>query len=105
MEQRTSQQNRSMHLYFAQLAEALNDAGLDMQTTMKHYKVEVPWTPESVKEVIWKLVQDKMFGKRSTTELTTEQVNQVYEVVNRFTVKLGMESIPFPHIPDGETEL
>jgi len=107
MEQRTGQQNRAMHLYFTMLSEALNDAGLDMQTVLKHYKIDVPWTPESVKAVIWKLVQEKMFGKEHTADLTTDEVNKVYEVVNRFTAKLGMESVPFPHIPDeqysGET--
>jgi hypothetical protein len=34
-EQRTIQQNKALHKYYRELAEALNAAGLDMKTVLK----------------------------------------------------------------------
>lgn len=97
---RTDTQNDALHLYFEQIAEALNDAGYDIQKTLAQYKVDIPWTKESVKELIWRLCQKSMFSKRSTTELDrTREINQIVEVITRFLGKLGVEYIPFPHNP------
>ena len=46
---RTSQQNRAMHLFFARLVEALNDAGLDMKKVLKP-EIDIPWSQTAVKE-------------------------------------------------------
>jgi hypothetical protein len=95
--QRTIQQNRALHLYFQLLAERLNEAGLDMRVVLKP-TVEIPWTKESVKDHLWRPVQEIYLRKDSTTELTTEEINKVYEVLNRFLgEKLGI-SEPFPSI-------
>lgn len=79
---RTDLQNRSMHKYFEMLAEALNDAGWDMKRTLKE-EVSIPWTKESVKNHLWRPVQEVMLDKESTTELDTADPNKVYEVVSR----------------------
>ena len=92
---RTLLQNKSMHLYYSQLADALNAAGWDMRKTLKP-DVEIPWTETSVKSLLWKPIQDAMFDKDSTTQLDTKQVSAVYETLNRHTAsKLGV-SVPFP---------
>lgn len=92
---RTSQQNRALHKYCAMLSEALNDAGLDARTTLKP-EVEIPWTPDMVKELMFKPIMKAMLHKESTTELDTKEVNEVYEVLNRHTAqKLGV-SVEFP---------
>ena len=92
---RTLLQNKSMHKYYSMLAEALNSAGWDMRKTLKP-GIEIPWTDISVKERLWKPIQDAMYDKQSTTQLETDEVSAVYEVLNRNTAsKLGV-SVPFP---------
>jgi hypothetical protein len=93
---RTIQQNKAMHAYFANLAQALNDAGLDMKKVLKPH-VEIPWTPTSIKTFMWKPVQDAMLDKESTTELDTSQVDAVYKVLSRhISEKFGI-NVEFPN--------
>ncbi len=93
---RTAQQNKAMHKYFGLLSEALNDAGLDMRATLKP-DAELPWTPESVKTYIWKVVQDAMFDKESTAKLDTKEVDQVYKAVSRHLSNTFNINVEFPN--------
>ena len=94
-EGRTGLQNRSIHKYCADVAEALNESGQDMRKVLKP-EVDIPWTKENVKGIIWHAIQFAMFGTESTKDLTTKQVGEVYEVVNRhLSSKLGVH-VPFP---------
>ena len=81
IDQRTNQQNKALHKYFSMLAEALNDAGLDMKTVLKP-EVDIPWTQDSVKTHLWKPIQEIMVDKESTTEMNTVDPNKIYEVLN-----------------------
>ena len=95
-EPRTEQQNKAMHLYFQQVAEALNDAGLNIEQVLKNFTMELDWTKESVKEILWRTAQRRMLGKESTKELSKqEDITKVYEAVNRFLAKLDVH-VPFP---------
>ncbi|ARM83960.1 hypothetical protein [Marinobacter salarius] len=80
--QRTLTQNAAMHLFFGWLADALNDAGKDMRRTLRH-DVDIPWTPESVKEHLWRPIQKAMTEKHSTTEITTVEPTAIHEVLSR----------------------
>jgi len=92
---RTTTQNAALHKYFDQLAEALNDAGYDMRKTLKQ-SIDIPWTKDSVKNFLWKPIQESMTGEKSTTKLSTVDPSIVYETLNRHTAeKLGV-SVPFP---------
>ena len=94
---RTEQQNRALHLYCRQVADALNGAGLDIEQVLKNTTMEIEWTKDSVKEILWRTAQKRALGKQSTTELNKqEDITRVYEIINRFLAKLGIESIPFP---------
>lgn len=93
MEKRTSQQNKALHKYFELLADELNDAGLDMK---KVITVDVPWNADTIKQWIWKPVQEAQLLKKSTTELTTPEVSKVYETVNRLMATKFSVSVPFP---------
>ncbi len=80
---RTLLQNKSLHLYITQLAEALADAGLDMR---KIIKVEITPTPENVKETMIRPVMTALYPDiKSTTELSTKQIQKLYDVMNRMT--------------------
>jgi hypothetical protein len=80
--QRTIKQNNSLHLYFELLAGALNEAGLDMRAVMKP-SVDIPWTAENVKNHLWRPIQKVVLNKESTTELSTDEISKVYDVLNR----------------------
>lgn len=96
--QRTIQQNKAIHLYCQQLAESLNAGGLDQRKVFEAMRegVEIPWSGATVKENLWRTIQQAVLQKESTTELTTEEVSRVYVVLNRFTAERFNLSLPFP---------
>lgn len=97
--QRTSLQNRALHKYFELLAENLNDAGLDMRKVLKP-AVDIPWSGETIKNYIWRPIQEAQLGKKSTTELKTDEINLVWETINRhLSEKFGI-SEPFPSVEE-----
>jgi hypothetical protein len=84
-------------MYLMELADELNLAGLDMRRVLKP-AIDIPWTLESAKTFLWKPIQDIMFAKKSTTELNTDEVSKVYEVLNRHIATEHKISVPFPSI-------
>ena len=92
---RTLTQNSSIHKYCAQLAEAFNDAGLDMNKVLSE-GTSIPWCEEKVKSDIWKVVQLAAIGKESTTKLETNEVSKVYDIVNRHVSQTFGIFIPWP---------
>ena len=86
-----------MHLYFTQVAEELEAAGFDKLAVLQLMKENMPWSPDSVKEDIWKnFMRFKGFGEK-TSKMNSDQVTVIYELTNLFlTTRLGMESILFP---------
>jgi 3-oxoacyl-[acyl-carrier-protein] synthase III len=100
---RTQQQNNAMHKYFEMLAEALNDAGYSMSAALQKMEIDVPWTKENVKKIIWHEIEQAMLNKDSTAELETPEVDRVYQVVDRFTSERFGVHCPFPkweNMPD-----
>ncbi len=92
---RTGQQNKAIHKYLSMLAEALNDAGLDIQHTLSK-PLELPWNEHTAKELIWRQVQLAATGKESTTELDSREVDEVYRVIDRHMAQTHGISVPFP---------
>ena len=90
---RTPLQNSAMHLYFRQLAEALNDAGYDMKRVIN---VDIPWTEESVKKWLWGTLMQAMYDKKHTAKLSTAEVGKVYEALARLMSEKFSISVPFP---------
>lgn len=95
--QRTKQQNKALHLYFTHLAEQLNDAGYDMKRTLKE-EVAIPWTPENIKEFIWRPIQEAQLGKQSTTELESKEIDLVFNTLNRHLGERFGITVEFPSI-------
>lgn len=94
---RTTQQNRALHLYFQMVADTLNDAGLDMRVVLKP-GITIPWSKTSVKEYLWRPIQRLQLVKESTKDLTTKEIDLVFDTLNRHLgEKLG-EHVPFPSI-------
>jgi len=94
---RTAQQNRALHVLFALLAQTLNDNGLDMRKTLKP-GVEIPWSGRSVKEHLWRPVQKLQLNKTSTIELTTVEIDEVFDTITRHIGEQFGISVPFPSI-------
>ena len=86
---RTIQQNKALHKYFQIIAEELNSAGLDMKAVLKP-GVEIPWSAEGIKEFMWKPIMKLQLGKRSTTEMTTKDIDVVFDTFNRCISKFGV---------------
>ena len=100
---RTTQQNKSLHLYLDMLASALNDAGYDMKRTLKP-EIDIPWNQERAKEHLWKPIQEIMLNKQSTTEPETGEYIQVYEVLNRHIAEKFGISVSWPSIEEMRKE-
>lgn len=95
--QRTILQNKSIHLWFTQVAEALNESGYDFRKTIKP-NIDVPWSPQMVKDYMWRPILLTMFKKQSTADMKTDEVTKVWEVLNRHLgEKLGIH-VPFPSV-------
>lgn len=94
---RTSQQNRALHKYFELLAEALNDAGYDMRKTLRE-DIEIPWTAETIKENLWRPCQKAYLRKESTTQLQTDEIDKIYDIINREIGQRTGVSVMFPSI-------
>lgn len=84
-QQRSLSQNAALHLFCEHLATALNDAGFDMVILLQALskRTEIPWTKTSVKERLWKPVQEAMTGKKSTTEPKRLDYPEIYEALMR----------------------
>lgn len=92
---RTSQQNKAMHQFFNLLAKALNDAGYDQKRTLRA-DMDIPWSPDAIKALLWRPVQQALFDKKSTTKLSTTEVSQIYDVVMREIAKRTGVVVEFP---------
>lgn len=78
---RTLSQNAALHLYLTRLAEAMDEAGMDMKQVI-HLPIRP--TQENVKETMWKPVMNALYPEiKSTTELSTAQMVEVFENFNR----------------------
>jgi hypothetical protein len=68
-----------------------------MKKTLKQ-EVEIAWNDYMVKEYLWRPLQKAILGKKSTTELTTKEIDQVFDTLTRHLgQKLGIE-LQFPSI-------
>jgi len=94
--QRTIQQNKALHKFFELVANTLNDAGMDMRAVLKP-DVEIPWDKETIKTYLWKPIQKIMTKKEHTADLTTKEIDKIYEVLNRHLAERGIHEA-FPSI-------
>jgi len=98
--QRTEQQNKALHLFFRLLAEKLNEHGKDLATILVKSPIDIPATEKNVKEVIWRPIQEAMLGKKSTTILTTKEIDRIVDVICKFLGEMKIECPTFPSVED-----
>ena len=96
MTKRTDQQRKAIEVYCRELAEALNDGGYSVNAVMKVKKMEVPWTQDMVKELLFKHAMMTMYGHTSTKDLKIDEVDKVYRTVDRHMNEYFHVSVEFP---------
>lgn len=99
---RTSPQNNSLHLWLELLALELNNAGKDLKKALQAIPVDIPATKANLKESLWRPIQEAMLHKKSTTDLTTKEVGDIYEVLVRHFSQVGIEVPRFPTAEETE---
>lgn len=84
IKKRTSLQNASLHLGCTKLAKALNAAGFDQKKVLEALPkvIETDNTMESVKG-LYRLIMKAKLGYKSTTQLSTTEITDVWEHFNR----------------------
>jgi len=93
---RTLLQNNAMYKYFQLLADALNEAGMEIHMEYLGKTAEIPWTPTAVKERLWLPIMQSMFDIKSTAKLDRKQVSEVYEVLSRWLATEKSILVDFP---------
>ena len=85
---RTYRQNRTIHLLFRRMAEALNEAGFEISHPFKP-DLEIPWSEESVKDLLYRPIITSYFKVARSSLLDTAQLSESMEIlvdaVNRNT--------------------
>lgn len=96
---RTSKQNRALHKYCTEVANLLNENGISHEVFYRN--IQADYTMESIKE-LWRSFAKIQYAKTSTTELTSKEINAIYEEVNRHLAQFGVH-IPFPSQEDTDS--
>lgn len=82
---RSSQQNKALHLLFQNIAFELNRIGMEFTYNgIKGMEIQTTYTPEIVKEFLWKPLQNALLKKESTTKLTTQDINMIFEILGKW---------------------
>jgi len=93
---RSSQENRALHVLFQNIAYELNRLGLEFTFRgIKGMEIETTYTPEIVKQFLWKPLQDALLKKSSTTQLTHNDIGLIFEILGKHFAERGVV-IDFP---------
>tara|TARA_R110000850_G_scaffold269167_3_gene401040 strand:- start:5192 stop:5596 length:405 start_codon:yes stop_codon:yes gene_type:complete len=93
--QRSLTQNAALHLYCTHVSDMLNDGGKDFRAMIKQ-GVDVPWTPELVKDYMWRPIQKLVTGHDSSVKPERHQYGEIYDVLNRHLSDKHDLFIPWP---------
>jgi len=92
----TRPQQKSLHLFFDQVAQTLSEHGVTVVDLLEAFKQEPPPPSGNNVKDVWKSLQAQLFAKKSTTEIDGKEMNQVYEYFHKTIAELTGESIEFP---------
>lgn len=100
---RTNKQNKAIHKYLDMVAHELQNQGQTIQDVVRKTDwIEITPTTIALKETLWRPIQEVVIGKKSTTELTTAEVNEIYAIISMFLSKHFEISLPFPNYEQDE---
>ena len=93
---RTDQQRKALEVYCRMVADEMNASGYDFKQVIS---LPVSMTQDLVKEYIFKVIMRAMFSdKESTTQLSTTEIQAVYETMNNALAEKFGISIPWPDL-------
>lgn len=95
---RTQKQNAALHVYLRMLADELNNQGITIQQFFDE-GYEMPWTPEIVKDNIWRVIQKAVIGEEKTSKAERPDYSKVYDILNKKLSESGIH-IPWPEKND-----
>ncbi len=95
----TNLQKGCYKLWQRQMAENLNDAGYTIKKAIEtgRIKLDVPWTEFTFEQIFTAAYMDVMYpDAKSISDLSTDQINTLYESVNNGVAQAFAVSLPFP---------
>ncbi len=94
---RTLSQNSALHLLFTNISDQLNELGETFNYTGFNGKqMEMMFTPELIKNSLWRPIQIALFEIESTKDINTKQINQILDIITNFFAKKGIP-VSFPN--------
>lgn len=95
---RTKKQNSAFHLWCKELSDEANVCGINQRVILE--QIEVDWTEDAVKGLVRAIAKAK-YGITKTSELTTIQLTDCCEEVNKIFASKGIH-VPFPSLENAE---
>jgi len=95
---RTTAQNSALHLWFSQIAEELNSKHFDMRAIIRQ-DIEIEWTGYTIKEYLFKPLLRAKFGKKTTTKITTNEINDIFDIINKTIAERTGGEVEVPNFP------
>jgi len=92
--QRSGSQNKSIHKGCTQIADLLIESGIPLRVVLEN--LDTRPTMASIKDIFRAIAIEKYPGLKSTSELTTDQVNPVWDDLIEAIAKSTGVHIPFP---------
>lgn len=94
---RTLSQNSALHLFFTNLADQLNELGeVFNYTGFNGKEMDMMFTPELIKNTLWRPMQISLFEIESTKDIDTNQINKILDIITNFFAKKGIP-VSFPN--------
>ena len=94
----TKKQRGALHVWCNMCSETLNDAGITCKrlSVFGDNLIELPWTGNLFKEIVYKPVLEALTGKTSTEDQTTVNPSDVAMVIARQYGHNGLICPPWP---------
>jgi hypothetical protein len=96
---RTALQNRALHKYIRDVANEMANNGHSLNVILKP-TFEIPSNEKTFKHVIVHPLIKAIFGIESTKDMTTKQINELYDIINKQVGEHCQIHIPFPNTAD-----
>ena len=88
---RSNLQNRALHLYYKLIRVELNELGHEFNYDgLNGNSFSMRYTDTIVKELIWRPIQEALFGFKSTTKLNSLEINEIIDVITKFFGEKGV---------------
>ena len=92
---RTIRQNAALHLWFREVAKAMQDCGI---TDIRSIRIELPPTEGAIKEIYHGAMKAYCPGVESTADLSTVDLQDLCQIVDQAIAESSGIHVSFPSI-------